>query len=220
MVTAEALGLVPFYARLDTSGQQALLNAAYMAHFTKGQMLAPGSCLGLAFIVTGRLRVFMASPLGRELTLFTVEKGQACAFTSPCLIKGFQVAAGLQFTAESNLLIVPPAPLLRLQEQNPAVAGYLSELLAAGLNKVSAALEQALFTPLLARLAALLVEKNKKVSEQGGLIRISHAEIAAELGSAREAVSRLMKYLQTQGLLTQHRGRVEIKNPEKLSLLM
>ena len=100
-------------------------------------------------------------------------------------------------------------------EKSTAVANYTNELMASRFSEVMWLIEQVMFKSFDKRLAAFLLEESN--IENSDRLEITHERIANHLGSAREVVTRMLKYFQNEGAVKLSRGAVEITDRKKLS---
>lgn len=160
------------------------------------------ACAGFPFVVAGAIRVSKSAPSGREITLYRVEPGDSCVITTGCLLGASAYNARGQTDGETVLGLLP-APaferLIRLEPFRRFVFGLFAERIAALMQLI----EEVAFRKLYQRLAALLLQR-------GPIVRATHQQLADELGSVREIVSRLLKGFADQGVVELHREQVEV----------
>lgn len=166
-------------------------------------------CRAFALVTAGVIRVSVASAAGREVVLYRVRPGESCTVTASCVVAGSPYPA--RGTAESDVLAVGvPAPLFRrLLDHNAAVRGYLLGHFSSRVAQLTELVTQVVFHRLDARLADRLLELGPEV-------RRSHQELADELGSTREMVSRLLESLADDGLVELARRHVRVLAPDDL----
>jgi CRP/FNR family transcriptional regulator len=166
-------------------------------------------CRAFALVTSGVIRVSVASTAGREVVLYRVRPGESCTVTASCVVAGSPYPA--RGTAEGEVLAVGvPVPLFRrLVDHNPAVRGYLLEHFSSRVAQLTELVTAVVFHRLDARLADRLLEL-------GPDVRRSHQELADELGSTREMVSRLLESLADDGLVELARRHVRVLAPDDL----
>ena len=168
------------------------------------------TCSHLALILDGRARVYKSGAEGRELTLYRVHPGESCILTTSCILSGrpFPAFAVAETTLTARL--VPAATVRQWMEQHGPWRTYVFDLLARRLDAVIASLEEVTFHRLDARLATALLEAH--ASAEADTIRTTHEQLASDLGSAREVISRLLKHFEHDGLVALARGAVTIQD--------
>ena len=167
-------------------------------------------CSHLALVLDGRARVYKSGAEGRELTLYRVHPGESCILTTSCILsdRPFPAFAVAETTLTARL--VPAATVKQWMEQHVPWRTYVFDLLARRLDTVIASLEEVAFRRLDARLATTLLEAH--ATAEGDTIRTTHEQLAADLGSAREVISRLLKHFEHDGLVVLARGAVTIQD--------
>jgi len=166
-------------------------------------------CMAFPLILAGTIRVVKTAPNGRELQLYRVVPGDACVLSSSCLL-GHAPYSARGIAESETTLVTLPAPLFdRLVSQHEPFRTYVFGIFAERLAELMQLVEAVAFHRLDQRLAALLLGKGK-------LIHTTHQQLADELGSVREIVSRLLRGFADQGLVELAREQVEILDPAGL----
>lgn len=200
----------PFWKTL-TADQQARLTAAARPYTAqKGEMLHRGQsdCLGLVCVCSGVLRAYTLSGEGREITLYRLYERDVCLFSASCAMRAVDFDIFIQADQTSQLWVIPPEVYRHLMDESAPAANFTNELMAGHFSDVMWLLDQVLNKKLDARLAAFLLEAADR--EHSDTLSLTHEAIAGELGSAREVISRMMKYLQNEGLVSVRRGSVQL----------
>lgn len=197
------------------------------AHLDAGQYICMegNACQSLALVLSGTARVYKTSESGREITLYRVEPGESCILTTSCILgnRDFPAFAVAETAVEARVL--PAATVRRWMEQHEAWRTYVFALLAGRLDTVIATLEEVAFRSLDARLAATLLERAQAPDEQAPdgdddpVVHTTHEKLAADLGTAREVVSRLLKDLEHDGWVELKRGAVVLRDEAGLRSL-
>ena len=161
-------------------------------------------CQGFPFVLAGAIRVSKVSASGRELPLYRVMPGETCIITSSCLLGNVPYNARGTTEGETVLVLLPQGLFTDLLAQAP-FRNFIFNLFAERMADLMRLVEEVAFRKLDQRLAALLLGK-------GRIVRATHQQLADELGSVREMVSRLLKGFAEQGLVTVGREQVEIRD--------
>ncbi|MFC1567572.1 Crp/Fnr family transcriptional regulator [Pseudomonadota bacterium] len=173
-------------------------------------------CNGYVFVTDGAVRVQKMDPQGREIVLYRVEDGQTCMLTTSCLIGGEAYPAeGVAETAVSLAMLPAPA-FEKVMAESADFRRFVLASIGRRIGDLMLLLEDVAFGRMDVRLARLLL---KRSSESGGVLSCTHQELATELGTAREVVSRLLKDFERKGWLALSRGQVEVKNSHALGEL-
>ena len=168
-------------------------------------------CAGFPFILEGQVKVSRASSAGRELELYRVHPGEICVVSTGCLLRGTPMSARGVTVTGTRLAMVDRATLMDWTEF-PSVRMFLLGLMADRMTELMALVEAVAFQRLDQRLAHALLG-------HGRLILATHQQLADELGTAREMVSRLLKRLEEQGTVRLGREQVEILDLARLKAL-
>lgn len=167
------------------------------------------ACQALPLVIGGSIRVFKRADSGREISLYRVRQGELCIVTVSCLLGSDAYPATGVAETEVSAVALPRPLFLRLTESHPPFRQAVFHLFAERLSGLMQLVEEISFRKLDQRLAALLAAR-------APLVLGSHQQLADELGSVREIVSRLLKQFEDQGWLRLGRERVEVRNPDAL----
>lgn len=191
----------------------------YKRSFEKGTVIHRGreDCAGLFVIRSGYARAYLVSDEGKEITLFRVTEGECCMFTAACIMQNIDFDVIVEAGSDMEALILPSGLYSELSARYVAVADFTNELMARRFSDVMWVMEQIVFMSFDKRLATFLLEQ----SEVDGTasLRITHEQIAQHIGTAREVVSRMLKYFATEGLVRMTRGGIELIERDKLKRL-
>ncbi len=209
----------PKFDSLDDKSKALITSSAFIRQCEKGEMVSDSSsCLGLIIIKNGQLRAYINSEEGREITVFRLFDYDICLFSASCVLKDLQFDIQIKAEKESELFIIPTDVYKQLISTSLIVSNYTNSVLSSRLSDVMWLLDQVLFKSLDKRLAALLLdESNLNGSDT---LTITHDVLASHLGSAREVISRMLKYFQNEKLVTLSRGEIKLIDKEKLSRLI
>lgn len=209
----------PIYNKL-TNQQQELLSA----HATKrtvppGTILHNGdaTCMGLLVIQEGQLRAFLTSEEGREITLYRLFARDICLFSASCMLNSIQFEITVTAEKETEFWIIPPYVYKNLMDNSLAVSNYTNQIMATRFTDIMWLVEQIQWKSFDKRLAHFLLEEC--AIEETNILKITHEKIAAHLGTAREVVTRMLKYFQAENMVQLTRGAIEILDEEKLARL-
>ena len=204
--------------KLTDAQRRALESAASPRRLEAGEQLSgAGECVGLLAVRSGRLRAYMISDTGREITLYRLFERDICLFSASCVMRGLQFDVSIEAEQPSEVLVVSPEVYKRVMEESAPLANYTNELMASRFSEVMWLVEQVLWKSFDSRLAAFLLEET--ALEGGPELRITHERIAAHLGTAREVVTRMLRYFQTEGLVSLSRGALRIEDEPGLEAL-
>lgn len=202
----------PVWDQLTDEERQKLQSSATLRHAEKGTVLHRGSadCLGLIFIRSGQLRAYILSDEGREVTLYRLFDWDTCLFSAACMMQSIQFDIFISAEKDTEFYLVPPGVYGELMQQSAPIANYTSALMASRFSDVMWLVEQIMWKSFDSRLATFLLEESNL--EQSDTLQITHEKIAGHLGTAREVVTRMLRYFQSEGLVSLSRGTVELTN--------
>ena len=167
-------------------------------------------CGGYVLRLKGRSRVYKVSTSGREIVLYRVGAGETCVITTTCLLGHSQYPASTVVEEEVQDVIIPEAIFNRLMIDSPVFRQYVMSNYGALISDLIVLVDEVAFQTLDARLAKWLLDMGNNT------IQRTHQQIADELGTAREVVSRQLKRLEQKGWLTMGRGVIEIQQRGEL----
>ena len=210
---------LPFWAKLSSGEQTRLDEAAVSRTYEKGERLHNGraDCNGLFLVTKGRLRVFLTSDTGREITLYRLLERDICLFSASCILQDIRFEVFVEAERQTEVLIIPAGIYQELLDSSRPAADYTSKLMASRFSDVMWVMEQLLFSSLGRRLGEFLLEQ--RAIEGGDRLSLTHEEIARHLGSAREVVTRMLRYFQSEGLVSLSRGGITLLDPAGLAHL-
>lgn len=209
----------PIWEKLSKAQQAQMEDSAVYRTVTAGTVLHNGSadCVGLLVVRSGQLRAYILSDEGKEITLYRLFERDVCLFSASCMLSSIQFDIVLEVERDAEIWVIPVSVYQQLMEQSVAVSNFTNELMASRFSEVMWLMDQILFKSFDARLAAFLLEESN--IEESDELNITHEKMAHHLGTAREVVTRMLKYLQSEGTVKLFRGGVRLTNKKKLGAL-
>jgi len=169
-------------------------------------------CGMLPVVVSGQARVFKSNPDGREITLYRIESGECCILTASCIIGERRFPAFAVTETDVEAVVIPTAHFHDWCGRYEAWRSYIFAMVLNRLSSTIEYVEEIAFKRLDERLAAYLGDE----ADDSGRLRRTHEQIASDLGTSREAVSRALKDLENEGLLTLGRGTIGVSSKSGL----
>ncbi len=206
----------PVWDQLTLEQRETLLGAASRQSVKKGTVLHNGSadCTGLLLVCSGQLRAYILSEEGREITLYRLFEMDICLFSASCMMHSIQFDITIEAERDTDFWLIPTEVYKRMMETSAPLANYTNEIMASRFSEVMWLMEQIMWKSFDQRLAAFLLEEAGL--EGSNQLKLTHEIIGNHLGSAREVVTRMLRYFQNEGMVKLSRGTVEILDPEKL----
>lgn len=210
----------PFWEQLTKEQQNRLTQSAVRHHIRKGTVLHEGStdCIGFLLISSGQLRAYLFSDTGREITLYRLFERDICLLSASCVMANIQFEITIEAEKDTDLFIIPADLFRNLMEQSALIANFTNQIMAARFSEVMWLVEQIMWKSFDSRLAAFLVDE--ALLEESDTLTITHEKIANHLGTAREVVTRMLRYFQSEGLVTLQRGTIRILDQKRLGELI
>ena len=209
----------PIWDKLTPSEKERLSRGAVLRQVKKGALLHNGSmdCLGLLLVREGQLRAYIYSDTGREVTIYRLFERDICLFSASCILQSTPFDITIEAENNSLLSVLPPELYKDVMEQSAPLANYTSQIMASRFTDVMWLVEQIMWKSLDQRLAAFLLEESGL--EDSPVLRLTHEKIASHMGTAREVITRMLRYFQEEGMVSLSRGTITIQDPERLARL-
>ena len=209
-----------FWQNLTEQQKNLLVDNATERTFTQYSLIhnSLDKCLGIILLKSGQLRIYISSEDGREVTLYRLYGGDICTLSASCVMDAvsFEVLVSAEETCQ--VVVLSALAYRQLMQENVYVKAYTYELTVQHFADVMWPVEQVLFMGADKRLAIFL---NDEIAKTGSnVIQLSHEQIAKYMGTAREVVSRMLKYFATEGIVTLSRREITVVDKKKLRSLM
>jgi CRP/FNR family transcriptional regulator len=206
----DTLNRFAFYRQVPAAFQASIAAAAQpMAISAGADLFRQGDeCTELAFVGKGSVRIFKTGEMGREITLYHVEEGQACLVNMLSVLVGKPAIATARSEVRTEGVVIAGSAVREWVKASDLIRAYVIETMAERLIAFMTLFEEVAFGKMDARLAAFLLHRFESTPS----VAATHEEIAAELGTAREVVSRLLKDFAGAGAIEVGRGRIELRD--------
>jgi CRP/FNR family transcriptional regulator len=208
--------LVPELSDAERPVVDKLLANAQIVKLEQGRFVfhAGDMCEAFLLLLDGEVRVQLTSAGGREVTLYRIGRGGSCILTTSCLLSHEHYPAEAIAESDVEAVAIPISSFEKSLESSRWFRRFVFDGFSTRLTSVIQKIEQIAFTSIDARLATVLIEFDKK-----GIEKVTHQDIAVELGTAREVVSRHLKRFETEGWVKLGRGQVSLVDREKIESL-
>ena len=205
--------------QLTPTQQEHLLQTTAFQQVKKGTILHGGQedCLGLILVCRGQLRAYLLSEEGREVTICRFFDRDVCLFTAACVLPNMMFDIFIEAEKDTALWVVPACLFQNLSQESLPIANYSRDLITHHFSQLMWLMEQIMWKSFDKRLAKFLVEES--AVENTHALKITHEKIANHMGTAREVVTRMLRYFQEEGMLRLTRGTVELLDLPRLKRL-
>ncbi len=205
---------LPFLRNTSSEVAREFRQAAYYARIPAGKdiFVEGDSVQSIALMLSGKVRVYKIGENGREITLYRFGLGESCILTANAIMNHQRFPAVALVESDAEAVMVPAETFREWMRRYEEWRTFLFDLLSQRLAAVMGLVDEVVFHRMDARVAALLLRQ----ADQGSIIQTTHQEIAAELGSSREVISRILEGFESAGLISSSRGQVEILDAPEL----
>lgn len=208
---------LPILQQANTQLIREFQQAAFLAKISKGHdVFLEGSQVdAIALLISGVVRVYKIGETGREITLYRFGNGQSCILTANAILSQKTFPAIATVEKEAEAVMIPADTFRDWVMRYDLWREFVFELLSQRLSTVMAIVDEIAFRRMDARIASLLIAR----AQTQNPLRITHQQIASELGSSREVISRLLEDFSERGLINSGRGEIDVIDPKGLESL-
>ena len=206
----------PIWNKLTADQQQRLRDVTELQKIPSGTVVHDGSpeCKGLVMVKSGQLRAYLLSEEGREVTICRFFEMDICLFSASCVMPNMMFDVFIEAEKDTEIWVIPACLYQNLMDESLPLSNYSHALITNHFSEVMWLMEQIMWKSFDKRLAGFLVEESR--IEETDALKITHEKIAAHLGTAREVVTRMLRYFQSDGMVKLTRGTVVL--PDKHAL--
>ena len=209
----------PIWNQLTPEQQRRITERSDFRSVKAGTVLHDGAadCLGLLLVRSGQLRAYILSEEGREITINRFFEMDLCVFSASCVMPNMQFNIVVEAEKDSELWVIPACLYRNLMDESLAISNYSNNLMMTHFSELMWLVEQIMWKSFDKRLADFLLEES--TLEGTRELKLTHEKIANHMGTAREVVTRMLRYFQSEGLVALTRGAVKILDPKRLGQL-
>ena len=210
---------VSFWEHLSQEERERLINGTSVVSNKKGTLVHGGNedCIGIFLVRSGQFRTYLMSEEGREITLYRLYAGDVCILSASCVLEAITFDVYIDAEEDTEALLIDASVFRMLAEKNIYVQNFGYRITTGNFSDVMWAMQQILFMGADKRLAIFLIDETSKNGTD--TVKMTHEQIARLMGSAREVVSRMLKYFEEENMVTLSRGEVRISDRKKLRAL-
>ena len=210
--------LFPFWYKISDEDKAAVCQNTVSVSYEKGTTIHDGNeCIGMVFVRSGCLRVYIMSEEGKDITLYRLHPGEMCMLAASCVLQSITFDVFIDAEEDSECYVINGCALTQVNDNNPDVKIFMLEMAVSRFSDVMWVMQQILFMSMDKRLAIFLYEESARINSD--TINLTHEQIARYIGSAREVVSRMLKYFSNEGIVEVSRKGVKIVDKNRLKKL-
>ena len=210
---------LPIWDKLTPQQKEQISGVVESRSVKKGTHIHDSSaeCLGLVIVRSGQLRAYILSEDGREITISRLFDYDVSLLSASCVMPDMQFNVMIEAEKDTEFWSIPACLFRNLVDESLAVSNYARNLLGSNFSELMWLMEQIMWKSFDRRLAAFLLEE---ASIEGcDSLKITHEKVANHMGTAREVVTRMLRYFQSEGMVKLTRGTIEIVDRDKLEEL-
>jgi CRP/FNR family transcriptional regulator len=164
-------------------------------------------CQDFVLMLSGEKRIFKMGDSAREITLYEIGSGDICVLNASCILSNTRLPANASTMCETEILLLPAQHFLDMIAKYEEMRAFVHFHINAGFASIMTLISEVTFGKMDKRLTDYLIEKSENAK-----LRKTHQQIANDLGTSREVVSRLLKDFERQGMIILSRNSIKLKN--------
>ncbi len=207
---------LPFWKDLSQTEMEQIIKNTKLVTYQAGSNVHGGvnNCTGVLVMKSGQLRTYILSDQGKEITLYRLLSEDICILSASCMLKNINFDIFVDAEKDSELYLINSSVYEYMKLHNIHIENFTNEIVNSRFSDAMWAMEQVLFMSFDKRLAIFLIDQ--AAMENTDTITLTHEMIAKHVGSAREVVSRMLKYFQGEGIVELSRKGIKILDKKKL----
>ena len=207
---------VEFYKHLSENEKQMILTGCVKKQVKAGDLIYSPSreCIGVILVQSGIARTYLLSEEGKKATIYRFRSGEVCVFSMSCTISAITFDVEIEAEEDCELIIFPTDLLSKIGENNLYIENYIYKTATQSFSYIIEAVEQILFMTLEQRVVSFLLDETSV--RKTNVLMMTQEQLAENIGSAREAVSRVLKNLGGQQMIEVTRGKIELLDKQKM----
>ena len=209
----------PIWNRMSDEHRNRIMQVIDLKKIKQGTVVHDGSpdCLGMLLVKSGQLRAYLLNEEGREITICRFFEMDICLFTAACVMPNMQFDIFIEAEKDTEIWIIPACLYKNLMDESLVMANYARDLITSHFSELMWLMEQIMWRSFDKRLAKFLLEES--ALEESDSLKITHEKIANHMGTAREVVTRMLRYFQSEDMIRLTRGTVDIRDKKRLTKL-
>lgn len=211
--------IFPFWNNISEGERDFICQNSSAVTYSKGTNIHNGDdCSGVIFVLKGCLRVHIMSDKGKDITLYRLHPGDMCMLSASCVLQSITFDVFVDAQDDSECYVINGPAFAAVSQNNPDIKIFTLEAAVSRFSDVMWVMQQILFMSVDKRLAIFLLDEAARTGS--GSLKLTHEQIATYMGSAREVVSRMLKYFESEGIVELSRKGVKLLNKKRLQSLV
>ncbi len=207
--------IFPFWNEIPKGDRDYICDNSRSFLYPGGKKIHDGDeCSGVIFVRSGSLRVYMMSEEGRDITLYRLYRGDMCMLSASCVLQAITFDVLIDAEEDSECDVISGPAFGSVLERNPNIKIFALETAVSRFSDVMWVMQQILFMSMDRRLAIFLSDELARTGMDK--VTLTHGQIARYMGSAREVVSRMLKYFAKEGIVEVSRQGIKILDKQRL----
>lgn len=207
--------IFPFWGEISEREQDFICRHSSIQTYLKGANIHDSSeCSGVILVQSGSLRLYMMSDSGKDITLYRLHKGDMCMLSASCVLESITFDVFIDAEEDSECYVISGPAFAAVSERNPSIKIFALETAVGRFSDVMWVMQQILFMSMDKRLAIFLSDESARTGSD--IITLTHEQIARYIGSAREVVSRMLKYFVNERIVEVSRKGIKILDKKRL----
>ena len=207
--------MFPFWSEISEQDKEQICKNSFALSYPKGTNIHDGNeCSGVIIVRKGCLRLYIMSEDGKDITLYRLHTGEMCMLSASCVIQAITFDVFIDAEENSECYVISGPTFASVSERNPNIKIFALELAVSRFSDVMWVMQQILFMIMDKRLAIFLMDESTRLGTDS--VSLTHEQIAKYMGSAREVVSRMLKYFSNEGIVEVSRKGVKILDRKRL----
>ena len=205
----------PFWEEISEADRDYICRHSLALTYPRGTNVHDGDeCSGVIFVHTGSLRLYMMSEDGKSVTLYRLHRGDMCMLSASCVLQSITFDVFLDAEEDSECYVISGPAFAAVSERNPCIKIFSLETAVSRFSFLMWVMQQILFMSMDKRLAIFLSDESTRTGSD--TLTLTHEQIARYMGSAREVVSRMLKYFANEGIVEVSRKGIKILDKKRL----